>query len=178
MGDMSPAARTVGAIVLVLAVAWTFAGERVMDAIDSALTRDAAGCEHSGDPASDDLRSAEAATFCLLNHERERHGRPRLARDERLDVASRRHSRDMARRDFFAHRGPDGSRPVQRMRAAGWPRARRLSAENLAWGEGRASSPAEIVEGWMDSPGHRANILHPRLRWVGVGIVSGSPEAI
>lgn len=82
----------------------------------------------------------------------------------------------MARRDFFAHVGPDGRRPIDRMRAAGWPRARGGGAENIAWGEAGASTAAEIVDGWMHSPGHRANILDPRNRLIVIGIAPGAPE--
>jgi uncharacterized protein YkwD len=172
---MSPVARFVGPAIVVLAVAWAVAGGRVMDRIDAALTRDTAGCARSGDRPPGDLAAAERATLCLLDHEREAHGLPAFTRDERLDRASRRHSRAMARTHFFAHRGADGTDPIARMRAAGWPRDRG-GAENIAWGARGGSTPAEIVDGWMHSPGHRRNILDPRLRLIGVGIAAGSPE--
>ena len=175
-GDVSPAARVAAVVIVALAVAWPLAGERVLDRIDAALTRDEAGCRGSGDRPSRDPRAAEAATLCLLDHERAEHGLPPFARDARLDRASRAHSRDMAARDFFAHRGRGGSQPIDRMRAAGWPASRGGGAENIAWGAGGASTPAEIVEGWMNSPGHRANILDPRNRIIGVGIARGAPE--
>jgi uncharacterized protein YkwD len=172
---MSRGARLAGPAIAILAVAWTAAGDRVMDRIDAALTRDTAGCDRSGDRPGGDLAAAERATLCLLDHERAGHGLPRFARDARLDRASRRHSRAMAREDFFAHRGGDGTDPLDRMRAAGWPRDRG-GAENIAWGAGGASTPAQIVDGWMHSPGHRRNILDPGLRLIGVGIAAGAPE--
>jgi uncharacterized protein YkwD len=175
-GDISPAARVAGIVIVVAAIAWPVVGNRLMDRIDTALTRDEAGCEHSGDRPASDPRAAEAATLCLLDHRRREHGLTPFAREERLDEASRRHSRDMAARDYFAHRGRDGSKPIDRMRAAGWPKSRGGGAENIAWGAAGASTPAEIVDGWMNSPGHRANILDPRNRLIGVGIAPGAPE--
>lgn len=166
----------IGVVILVLAIGWPVYGDRVVDRIDEALTRDEAGCKGSGDRPSRDRRAAEDATFCLLNHERAEHDLPAFTRDTRLDVASRAHSRDMARHDFFAHRAPGGSKPIDRMRAAGWPRSRGGGAENIAWGAGSASTPAEIVEGWMNSPGHRANIFDPHNQLIGVGIAPGAPE--
>ena len=64
------------------------------------------------------------------------------------------HSQDMADRDFFSHTGSDGRSPFQRMRDAGY--SYRRAAENIAAG---STSPAEVVDMWMGSPGHRANIL-------------------
>lgn len=161
--------------IVALAVAWPVAGDELMDRLDAALTSDRAGCEGSGDRPGGDPAAAERATLCLLDHERREHDLAPFARDARLDRASRVHSRAMARRAFFAHRGADGSTPLGRMRAAGWPRELG-GAENIAWGAGGAATPAEIVEGWMDSPGHRRNILDPRLRAIGVGIAPGAPE--
>jgi uncharacterized protein YkwD len=162
-------------VIVVLAIAWPVAGERVLDRLDAALTRDAAGCEGSGDRPPDDLHAAEAATLCLLNQERREQGLQPLGRDSRLDAAARAHSRAMAERDFLEHRDPAGRNPLDRMRAAGWPRSRG-GAENIAWGAGSAGTPAELVAGWMDSPGHRRNILDRRRRPVGVGIAAGAPE--
>lgn len=178
LSDVSPVAWLAGAAILLVAVAWPVAGEQALDRIDAALTRDEAGCARSGDRAASDLRAAEAATFCLLNHRRREHGLPPLARDRRIDAAARAHSRDMAARRFHAHESPDGTTPLERMRRAGWPVSRTGAAENIAWGAGGASTPAEIVEGWMNSPAHRANILDPRLRTVGVGIAAGAPEPV
>lgn len=81
----------------------------------------------------------------------------------------------MARRDFFAHVNPDGRRAVDRIRATGYPREATVG-ENLAWGEESDATPVRIVEGWMNSPGHRANVLRHGYREIGVGITVGSPQ--
>jgi uncharacterized protein YkwD len=72
----------------------------------------------------------------------------------------------MADNDIFDHTGSDGRSPFQRMRDAGYNYRR--AAENLAAG---VKTPAEVVGLWMDSPGHRANILNCALRETGVGYV-------
>jgi uncharacterized protein YkwD len=55
------------------------------------------------------------------------------------------------------------------------PRSAWSLAENIAWGTGSLATPAQIVRGWMNSPGHRANILNGRFRDIGVGVALGAP---
>ena len=82
----------------------------------------------------------------------------------------------MAERRFFAHDTPDGTPPERRMRRAGYGPG--TVGENLAWGAGEEATPEHIVVGWMNSPGHRRNILEPRFREVGVGVVPRPPESL
>jgi len=77
----------------------------------------------------------------------------------------------MAAHHYFAHHGQDGSEPAERILAAGYAGGR-VTGENLAWGQGERASPAFIVDGWMHSPGHRANILRPGFDEIGIGIVA------
>jgi stress response protein SCP2 len=102
------------------------------------------------------------------NVERARHGLPALTVDARLAAAAQAHSDDMVRRDFFAHASPDGRQVWDRAVAQGY--AYRKVAENIAAGQ---RSAAEVVRGWMDSPGHRANILDGELTQIGVGHALG-----
>jgi uncharacterized protein YkwD len=81
--------------------------------------------------------------------------------------AARAHSQDMLRQGFFAH-GDFASRI--KAQGAEFP----FLAENLAWGTGPYGSPREIVGSWLASPGHRANLLHPRLRKIGIGAPVGT----
>ncbi|MEU2900168.1 CAP domain-containing protein [Streptomyces sp. NPDC001273] len=104
----------------------------------------------------------------LTNRERARAGLPPLSRDARLTAAAQAHSADMVARDFYSHTAPDGSRPWDRAAAAG--SARRTVGENIACGQ---RSAAEVVEGWMNSPGHRANILKADFTHIGVGFAGG-----
>jgi uncharacterized protein YkwD len=125
-------------------------------------------------PGSAGLARARHATLCLLNRQRRRHGLAPLRIDHRLGRAAHAYSRSMVRRDFFDHVSPvNGSTLSDRIHAVGYRAA--LVGENLAWGTGRLATPARIVSGWMHSPGHRANILTPGYRSIGIGIVNGAP---
>jgi uncharacterized protein YkwD len=93
---------------------------------------------------------------------------PPLRPSRALDDAAAIHARDMARKRYFEHRGSDGSQPKDRVRRAGY--ASRLTGENIALGP---VSAEEVVAGWLDSPGHCANIMDPRFHDIGVGLASG-----
>jgi len=101
----------------------------------------------------------------LVNRERRRAGCDDVTVDRRLIAAADRHAADMARRGYFAHESPSGDRAGERVRAAGYEWSR--FGENLARGQ---DSVPEVVEGWMNSPEHRENILDCRLHQVGVGL--------
>jgi uncharacterized protein YkwD len=107
-----------------------------------------------------------AAVIDLVNKERIAIGCPALVSNDILMQVAQAHSQDMADHDFFDHTGTDGRSIDQRMRDAGYRYTR--AAENLAAG---VDSPAEAVALWMQSPGHRANILNCQLRETGVGYV-------
>ncbi|TDC84077.1 CAP domain-containing protein [Actinomadura sp. 7K507] len=109
----------------------------------------------------------EAAAVSLTNAERAKAGCPALRVDQRLVIAARKHSADMAANDYFSHTSQNGESPWKRMEDAGYPSP---GAENIAKGHQTA---AAVVKGWMDSPGHRANILNCDLRAIGVGRASG-----
>ncbi|MFF8971712.1 CAP domain-containing protein [Streptomyces sp. NPDC014995] len=116
------------------------------------------------------LARTEAEVVDLTNRERARAGLRPLGLDPLLATAARAHSADMVARSFYSHVSPEGSRPWDRTAAAG--SARRTIGENIACGQ---RSPAEVVEGWMNSPGHRANILKPAFTHIGVGFAGGGP---
>ncbi len=128
-------------------------------------------------PAAHNLGKVRAATRCLINAERKRHGVRRVRADRDLRQAARRYAKRMVAQDFFAHESPSGSELSERVRAAGYLRGARgwSAGENLAWGTGRLATPAATVRAWMGSPGHRANLLHGRFREVGVGVAPGAP---
>ena len=115
-----------------------------------------------------------AATVCLVNAERARHGLIALGQNARLRRAAEAHSLDMARRKFFEHRTPDGVETAARIVRQGYPPI--LVGENLAWGELAHSTPANMIALWMKSPGHRANVLQPGYREIGVGLAYEAPE--
>ncbi len=120
----------------------------------------------SDDPPVD-LALFEQALFDLVNEEREGHGLPPLRHDDRLQQAARRHSRAMAEGDFFNHVWPDGTTLARRLSDAGY-------APALAWAENIAVNfldPAELVEAFMGSADHRANILGWEFADTGCGAV-------
>jgi uncharacterized protein YkwD len=94
-----------------------------------------------------------------------------LAVDPVLTAAAQAHSADMVARAFYSHTSPEGRQPWDRAAAAG--STRRTIGENIACGQ---RSPAEVVDGWMNSPGHRANILKPDFTHIGVGFAGGGPQ--
>jgi uncharacterized protein YkwD len=107
------------------------------------------------------------AVVALTNAERAKAGCRPLRADPRLAAAARAHSADMAAHGYFDHDSLDGDSPWIRMLDAGYPSP---GAENIAKGYATA---AAVVGGWMDSPGHRANILNCGLRAIGVGMAAG-----
>ncbi|MCB5166629.1 CAP domain-containing protein [Streptomyces bambusae] len=101
----------------------------------------------------------------LANAERRRAGCAPLRADKRLMKAAQAHADDMARRNYYSHTSPEGRSAGDRMTKAGY----RWSS----WGENIYKSPrtpARAMAGWMDSPGHRANILNCRYKDIGVGV--------
>ena len=119
------------------------------------------------------------ATLCLVNRERRRRGLRALRSDRRLALAARRHAGDMVRHSYFAHDSRNGARFTSRIARAGYLRgvASWRAGENIAWGAGSRSTPRRVVRAWMNSPGHRANILNGGFRDLGVGVVAGAPVA-
>ncbi len=114
----------------------------------------------------------ESQVVALINQERQARGLPALAVNGALQAATRAHSTDMICNDFFSHTGSDGSQP--------WDRASRYGyswtwiAENLFMGTG--ISPSTVVQGWMNSSGHRANILASEAVHIGVGYMYDPAE--
>jgi uncharacterized protein YkwD len=112
--------------------------------------------------------AAENLAVKLTNAQRAQHGCSALRVDVHLVTAARQHSRDMRVRHYFDHNTPDGKTPWDRIKADGYSQP---GAENIAMGY--ATSQA-VVNGWMNSPGHRANILNCSLKAVGIGVEYGS----
>jgi len=115
------------------------------------------------------IAAFETEVLAQTNARRRNEGCPELRLDTRLRAAARRHSIDMARYGYMSHTGHDGSSPGQRIRDAGYPQV--SWAENIARGY---PNPSAVMAGWMNSPGHRANILNCSLRALGVGVARGN----
>lgn len=117
---------------------------------------------------SGELEQLEVEVVDLVNAERTANGCPELRVDRRLEVAARGHSEDMAERDYFDHTSPEGDGPGDRAEEANY---RWWSSENIAMGYPTAEA---VVAGWMDSSGHRANILNCESVATGVGVADSS----
>jgi len=123
--------------------------------------------------------AVERRVHDLVNAERTKAGRRALAWDGKLAGIARAHSSDMAKRRFFDHVNPDGEDPTARGRRAGYDcrkilgeRIRVGLAENLFEASGAAREDIErtAVAGWMNSPGHRQNILEKNYTKSGIGV--------
>lgn len=102
--------------------------------------------------------------LALTNQFRAQNQLAPLTLNVELNAAALGHSRDMALRDYFSHTGLNGSTLSDRARAVGY--AARSLGENIAAGQ---TTPATVVQGWINSPGHRANLLNPSFTELGVG---------
>jgi uncharacterized protein YkwD len=100
----------------------------------------------------------------LTNAQRLQAGLQPLTLNSKLNNSAQTHSEDMALRDFFDHKGSNGSSMGDRAKASGYNFSR--LGENIAAGY---ATPEDVVQGWLNSPGHRANILNPSYREIGIG---------
>lgn len=126
-----------------------------------------------------DAGPAEQEVFSLVNEQRQSAGLNTLEWCDGLGELAGAHSNDMCDRGFFSHVNPEGEDPTDRARAghAGSytftsivPDPYSGIAENIATG---FSTAQDVMDAWMDSPGHRANILNGNYTHIGVGLCSG-----
>lgn len=130
----------------------------------------------------------EQQMLSLINQERQSRGLVPLSLELRLNDSSEDHSAWMQASGIFSHTGAGGSSATQRMQAAGFTFAGNWSsAENIAWqsergAPGISDDVTDLHVALMNSPGHRANILTPEFRYIGIGIVEapfgGAPDAV
>lgn len=119
---------------------------------------------------SADRQTVDAA-ITKINQYRTANDRGAVTTDKRLTAAALRHARAMADRDFFSHVGADGSNMGKRATEAGY--IWRLMAENIAAG---MPDPADAIETWIDSPGHRQNLLLKGATHMGLAHVRIDPD--
>lgn len=122
-------------------------------------------------PSLDGHSAQEAAVVTLVNQERAQAGCGPVRANPPLAALAGAFSKDMATRGFFGHDDPDGDTPWDRAAQAGLAG---LGGENIARGQGDAES---VMKAWMNSPGHKANILNCEFRTLGVGahFAAGGP---
>ncbi len=130
-------------------------------------------------PNADNLDQITATTLCLLNEQRAANGLPALSEQPELDRASVDYSELMVDAQFFSHVSPAGSALTQRLTDSGYlgGDGAWIVGENIAWGESYLGTPGAIVTAWMNSAGHRANILSSDYDEIGIGIAVGVPTS-
>ncbi|MEN3282947.1 MAG: hypothetical protein V7607_4087 [Solirubrobacteraceae bacterium] len=129
-------------------------------------------------PAADNLPAIGQATLCLVNEQRTEHGLGALRTNARLSSASIGYSQRMVTQAFFDHQAPDGTTLVQRLTSVGYLNGGDdwVVGENIGWGQGPLSTPRAMVTAWMNSSGHRRNILATDYGEIGLGLAIGTPE--
>jgi len=115
---------------------------------------------------------AEAEVLAIVNTERSKAGCGALRWNDTLALAARKHSADMAANNYFDHTSQDGRSPFDRMKAEGYTKG---GGENIAAGQ---STPESVMKSWMESPGHKANILNCKFGELGVGMAKGGSYRI
>lgn len=141
------------------------------------VAAEAASCKGADSVPSATTQETHA-TLCLLNEQRRAHGLRPLRLDGKLGRAARAHAEDMVAKRYFAHESKSGATFATRIKRTGWTKSRRsyTMGENIAWGGGSLATPRAIVRSWMNSAGHRANILARDFRFIGIGIAAATPE--
>ncbi|MDQ8045158.1 MAG: CAP domain-containing protein [Solirubrobacteraceae bacterium] len=130
-------------------------------------------------PGTISAKALGTATLCLLNEERSHYGLGPLKAQHNLAKAATGYSKEMVRHQFFDHVSPGGSTLASRLKKVHYTSTARAWSigENIAWGTGSKATPAQIVDAWMHSAGHKANILDRSYKEIGIGIALGAPVA-
>ncbi len=132
-------------------------------------------------PEPGNLALVRAAVLCLINTERAQNGKEPLSPDARLEQAAEGHGKEMLSLDYFDHIAPSGLTPVQRIRTTGYIPSSEVGyviGENLAWGTLTLATPQAIVNAWIASPEHLANILEGKYRDTGIDVEPEVPQAL
>jgi uncharacterized protein YkwD len=124
-------------------------------------------------PTSTGISAFAAEVVRLVNVERASNGCSALTAESRLTAAAQLHSEDMAAKNYFDHNSQDGRSPGARITAQGYKW--RTWGENIAAGQ---QTPASVMSAWMNSSGHRANILNCTFTQIGVGVAKGGSYGI
>lgn len=122
--------------------------------------------EQKESTATDQILAIEEKVVALTNAERAKNGLSALKIDRPLMAAAREKSQDMKDKNYFSHTSPTFGSPFDRLKALGI--AYKSAGENIAKGQ---RTPEEVVQAWMNSEGHRANILNKDFTHIGVGYV-------
>ena len=141
----------------------------------------ASACKRWGDSSPTELRNSDArkAILCLVNKERDKAGLGNLDRDKKLQKAAQRHNDHMDGTGCFDHECGGEADLDSRLHGVGYlvgGLSQWAFGENIAWGSHELGTPDAIVNAWMHSPPHRANILNRDFKEIGVGFSVGTPS--
>lgn len=135
----------------------------------TAPSQEAPKQEQAAQPAaSQSVNAFEQEVAKLVNQERAKAGLKALTLDTELSKVARAKSQDMKDKGYFSHQSPTYGSPFDMMKQFGI--TYKTAGENIAKGQ---ETPAEVMEAWMNSDGHRKNILNPEFTHIGVGYVDG-----
>ena len=129
-------------------------------------------------PTPQNVELVRAAILCLHNQIRVQAGLPALKTNAKLQKSATGQSNDMVANGYFDHTSPDGDTFVDRIVGSGYVKRNDgwTLGENLAWGTGDLGTPQGVMNAWMNSAGHKANILKRAYKEVGIGIKLGVPS--
>jgi len=116
-------------------------------------------------PNIDDIKAQENEVIRLVNAERAKNGLPALKTNWEVSRVARYKSQDMINKNYFAHQSPTYGSPFDMMESFGIKFS--AAGENIAKGQ---KTPAEVMNAWMNSPGHKSNILSRSYTEIGVGL--------
>ena len=139
----------------------------------------AAECANAEAVAGTVSNGAQAkAVRCLINRERTSLGLRALRKNRALTKAAKRHSRVEDRTNCISHQCPGEDPFGERVTDAGYPGCACAwkAGEVIGWQKGGNATPRAMVDAWMRSDEHRANLLTPSRRHIGVGVVYGAPR--
>jgi uncharacterized protein YkwD len=132
-------------------------------------------------PTQGNLDLIRAAVLCLINRVRAQNGESPLVLNPQLEEAAEGHSHELVSADYFDHVSPSGVTPVDRIRDTGYIPSENVGyviGENLAWGTLNLATPQSVVDAWIASPGHLANILEAQYTDTGLGVTPAVPPSL
>lgn len=120
-------------------------------------------------PSIDDVKALELRVVTLVNQQRANNGLPALKLNWEVSRVARYKSQDMIDKKYFDHQSPTYGSPFNMMENFGIKFS--AAGENIAYGQ---KTPEAVMNSWMNSPGHRSNILNPTYNQIGVGAAKSS----
>jgi uncharacterized protein YkwD len=129
-------------------------------------------------PTADNLQRVERALLCEINQNRASSGLESLTRSAKLDRSALFHSDEMVRYHFLGHEAAGRPSLLARIRGYGYfaGASDGLYSENVGAGPGSNGTARSLMDAWMASPGHRANLLSAQFRDVGIAAVLAPPD--